>query len=233
MTGRRGAACVMAAGAMVVSMATSEPIAAQGGGAGRVAGVVTLTASAAAPSPASAYSRRSVGANARALPEARSVVVYFADIVALADLKAMRTEVAQRDEQFVPHVVAVTAGSTVEFPNQDLFFHNVFSLSRSATFDLGRYPSGSSRSRLFPKPGIVKIYCHIHSQMSAVVRVFEHPWFTIPDEGGAFVIDGVPPGEHTLVAWHERIGERRDRVLIRSGATSNVTFTLPVLEPGS
>jgi hypothetical protein len=66
--------------------------------------------------------------------------------------------------------------------------------------------------------------------MSAVVRVFDHPWFVIPDERGAFAIDGVPPGEHTLVAWHERIGEQRDRVTIRPGQASEVSFTLPVLE---
>ena len=84
----------------------------------------------------------------------------------------MQAAIAQKDEQFVPHVVAVTVGSTVAFPNQDPIFHNVFSLSRGASFNLGRYPSGSSRSRVFTKPGIVKVFCDIHSQMSAVVRVF-------------------------------------------------------------
>ncbi len=202
-----------------------------GAATGRVSGSVRLTTATGAPSAASAYGRRGVGPKAKALPEARSVVVFFEDLPAPAGLKPMRAQIAQKDEQFVPHVVAVTTGSTVEFPNEDPFFHNVFSLSGPATFDLGRYPSGSSRSRLFNKPGLVKVYCHLHSQMSAVVRVFNHPWFTIPDDAGAFGIDGVPAGEHTLVAWHERIGERRDRVTIRAGATTEVTFTLPVLEP--
>ena len=131
----------------------------------------------------------------------------------------MKASIAQKDEQFVPHVVAVTAGSSVSFPNEDPFFHNVFSLSRGATFDLGRYPvRRQSRAQVFTQPGIVKVFCHIHSHMSAVIRVFDHPWFTIPDDQGTFTIDGVPPGEHTLVAWHERIGERRDRVTIRAGA---------------
>ena len=100
-----------------------------------------------------------------------------------------------------------------------------------AVFDLGRYPSGATRSREFTRPGIVKVFCHIHSHMSAVVRVFEHPWFTIPDEEGEFSIDGVPAGDRTLVAWHERIGERRDRVTIRPGQATTISFTLPVLEP--
>jgi hypothetical protein len=129
-------------------------------------------------------------------------------------------------------VVAVTTGSSVAFPNEDPFFHNVFSLSRGAAFNLGRYPSGSSRSKVFTRPGIVKVFCEIHSHMSAVVRVFEHPWFTLPSEDGTFAIANVPAGEHTLVAWHERIGERRDRVTIRAGADTQINFTLPVLEPG-
>jgi hypothetical protein len=130
----------------------------------------------------------------------------------------------------VPHVVAVTTGSSVAFPNQDPFFHNVFSLSRGASFNLGRYPSGSSRSKTFAKPGIVKVFCEIHSQMSAVVRVFDHEWYTVPSEDGTFSIGNVPPGDHILVAWHERIGERRDRVTIRPGAATQINFTLPVLE---
>ncbi len=145
--------------------------------------------------------------------------------------KITRATIAQRDEQFFPHVVAVSVGSSVEFPNEDTIFHNVFSLSRPATFDLGRYPSGTSRGQTFQKPGIVKVYCQIHSHMSAVVRVFDHGWFTIPGDNGTFALDGVPPGSYTLVAWHERIGERRDRITIRAGATTEITFTLPVLEP--
>ena len=199
--------------------------------AGRVTGTVRLTTASGGPSAANAYDRRSVGPRAKSQPDLQSVVVFLADVKPSAALKPMQQSIAQKDEQFVPHLVAVTTGSTVSFPNEDPFFHNVFSLSRQATFDLGRYKSGATRSRLFAKPGIAKIYCNLHSQMSAVVRVFDHPWFSIPDEGGAFTIEGLPSGTHTIVAWHERIGERRDRVTIRAGATTNVTFTLPVLDP--
>jgi len=76
------------------------------------------------------------------------------------------------------------------------------------------------------------VFCEIHSHMSAVVRVFDHNWFTIPAEDGSFAIDDVPAGEHTLVAWHERIGERREKVTIRAGAATSIHFTLPVLEAG-
>jgi plastocyanin len=206
------------------------PSAATQAATGRLTGVVRLTA-AKAPSPASAYDRRSVGPRPAALAEARNVIVFFEGIPAGGALKATPAKIVQKDEQFVPHVVAVTTGSEVDFPNQDPFFHNVFSLSRPATFDLGRFPPGSSRGRTFRRPGLVKVYCQIHSHMSAVARVFDHPWFTIPEPDGAFAIDGVPPGEHTVVAWHERIGERRDKVTIRPGATATLTVTLPVLEP--
>jgi plastocyanin len=143
---------------------------------------------------------------------------------------ARRVEIAQQGEQFVPHVAAIEAGTAVEFPNLDPYFHNVFSLSRPGTFDLGRYPSGDTRARVFDKPGIVKVYCHLHSQMSALIRVFDHSWFTIPDDRGEFAIDDVPAGVHTIVVWHERIGERQESVTIRPGATTEVSFTLPVLE---
>lgn len=201
------------------------------GGTGRVTGSVKLTLAASAPSSASAYERRSVGPRPKPLPELRNVVIFFADIPG-GKAAPRQASIAQRDEQFVPHMVAVTAGSSVAFPNNDPFFHNVFSLSRGASFNLGRYPSGASRSKTFAKPGIVKVFCEIHSHMSAVVRVFDHGWFTVPSEDGTYVMDDVPAGEHTLVAWHERSGERRERVTIRPGGTVQMNVTLPVLEKG-
>jgi plastocyanin len=198
---------------------------------GRIAGTVTLTTSAAARRAASVYSTRSVAPKTAPVgPETRKVIVYLSDVVPAAPPSPMRATIVQRGEQFIPPVVAVTVGSTVAFPNDDPLFHNVFSLSRAKTFDLGRYPSGESREQRFARPGIVKVYCHIHSHMSALIRVFEHPWFAIPEESGAFELPDVPAGEHTLVAWHERIGERRERIVVEPGKTTTVSFTLPVLD---
>ena len=215
--------------ALAVIAAAWTPAAAQESTTGRLIGIIRLTV-AKAPSTASAYSRRSVGPRSAPPVEARNVIVYFEGLPAPATLKPTPAAIVQKDEQFVPHVVAVSAGSEVVFPNEDPFFHNVFSLSRPATFDLGRFPPGSSRSRVFKRPGTIKVYCEIHSHMSAVARVFDHPWFTIPNDDGTFAIEGVPAGAHTVVAWHERIGERRDRVTIRPGAATTLTVTLPVLE---
>ena len=198
---------------------------------GAVSGTVTLTAARGAPSATSVYGRRGVAPRpAIAGPETRKVVVQVAGVPSEESLTPMHARIVQRGEQFVPPVTVVTTGSSVEFPNDDPYFHNVFSLSRAATFDLGRYPSGATRSQLFDRPGIVKVFCHIHSQMSALVVVLDHPFFTIPAETGEYTLPSVPTGEYTLIAWHERIGEQRQRIRVAAGATTRVDFTLPVLE---
>src|SRR2546421_4426739 len=138
--------------------------------------------------------------------EARHVVVYVKDAPRTA-VAPMRAEIRQRNENFVPRIVAVTVGSTVDFPNDDPIYHNVFSLSRTKTFDLGRFPQGKSRGEVFDKPGVVKVFCQIHSHMSATVMVFNHPWFAIPDQQGTFELPNVPPGMHQITAFHERLGD--------------------------
>ena len=140
----------------------------------------------------------------------------------------MRAEIHQRNENFVPRVVAVTVGSTVEFPNDDPIYHNVFSLSRTKTFDLGRFPQGKSRGERFDKPGVVKVFCQIHSHMSATVMVFDHPWFAIPDEQGNFDLSGVPPGTHQITAWHERLGDTTMSLRVEPGRAATIDFVLPV-----
>jgi plastocyanin len=158
-------------------------------------------------------------------------VIVFVDSSMRVDSAAQHVSIRQTNEEFVPHVVAVTAGSTVEFPNDDLIFHNVFSLSRAATFDLGRYPRNASKARTFSKPGLIKVFCHLHSHMSAIVRVFSHPYFAFPDRTGRFTLSDVPAGRLDITAWHERAGEVTQKVTIEDGGTAELSFSLPLTDP--
>lgn len=142
----------------------------------------------------------------------------------------MRVAIRQQDESFTPRVVAVTVGSDVEFPNDDPIYHNVFSLARAKSFNLGRYPRGDTREVRFDKPGIVKVFCEIHSHMSATVMVFDHPWFAVPGEDGRFELPAIPPGDRQITAWHERLGDTTLRVRVESGQAVTTDFILPVPE---
>ena len=141
---------------------------------------------------------------------------------------ARAISVITEGKEFRPRVSVVTVGSTVTFPNNDPFNHNVFSLSSVSNFNLGRYPRGESRARTFTKSGIVKVYCQIHSHMSATIMVFDHPYFVIPQVSGQFELANVPPGDYTLVGWHERVGERTIPVHVDRGKVTNVVLRLPV-----
>jgi plastocyanin len=226
----RQLACWAAAVACLVITAPNVRVTAEAGGS--ISGRVTLTTRMrGVPISTNAYSSRSVTRQQPpASPEMRSVVVYLGDVTLEAPLPIAHAEIRQEHESFSPRVVAVTRGSTVDFPNFDPFFHNVFSLSGAGMFDLGRYKTGRSRSREFTKAGIVKVYCHIHSQMSATILVLNHPFFTTPDAGGQFTIEKVPPGRYKLVGWHERVGEQTSEITVASGRVTNADITLPIEE---
>ncbi|MGH8015605.1 MAG: hypothetical protein ACREBV_05395 [Candidatus Zixiibacteriota bacterium] len=116
-------------------------------------------------------------------------------------------QMSQKDKMFVPSVLTVGVGYTVDFPNLDPFFHNVFSYSKTKQFDLGRYPKGHSERVTFDKPGIVKIFCEIHFSMRAYVHVLETPYFATSDEKGNFVIKDVQPGQYILNIWQENLSD--------------------------
>lgn len=143
-----------------------------------------------------------------------------------------RYRMNQRDERFVPHVLAIPTGSVVDFPNNDPFFHNVFSLSRPRTFDLGRYARGRSRAVRFNRPGIVRVFCDIHSHMSAFILVFAHRYFAITDEAGHYRIENVPPGTYTLAVWHETLPTTTRQVTVPESGDITVDFVLTRSEGG-
>ncbi len=116
-------------------------------------------------------------------------------------------QIVTSDKEFRPRVVVVSVGSTVTFPNSDPFDHNVFSLSEEGPFDLGLYSRGNAKSVQFKRPGIIRVYCNVHAQMSAFVVVRDSPYYTQPGSDGAFSIPSVAPGDYTLHAWQERAAE--------------------------
>ncbi len=219
-------------------------------GTGRIDGTVEISTSLSVRRPQfRIYADPGIGAvppapvSDPALAELHNVVVYLdgdtTELPAPDSLAARHRHgtMAQHDERFVPHVLPVMQGATVDFPNEDDVFHNVFSLSSAAGpggkgFDLGRYPKGSSRSVTFSKTGTIQVFCHIHSDMSAVVLVLANPYFASPDDAHHFAIDDVPEGDYTIVGWHERIKPVTRRVHVVAGQTASVDFNIPLPQGG-
>ena len=162
-------------------------------------------------------------------PTDRRSVVYLdpAPRAAFDAREDPRPRLDQRNESFVPHVLPIVAGTTVDFPNNDRTYHNVFSLSKTKTFDLGRYAAGRSKSVKFDKPGIVRVFCDIHSHMSAFILVFAHRYFALATEDGDYRLENVPPGTYNVVAWNESAPLDSRRVVVpESGGDVEVNFSL-------
>jgi len=192
---------------------------------GSISGRVRLSNETPAPSrPAvSALS----GSRRHAIDRRRSVVYLdAAPRQAFGELQPGRARMDQRGEQFVPHLLAITVGTVVEFPNSDSTFHNVFSLSRVKTFDLGRYPPGRTGAIVFDRPGVVPISCDIHTHMSAYVLVFSHPFFAITDEEGRYTIADVPAGTYQLDVWSELGRAAPLRITVADGQVTDANFAV-------
>ena len=171
------------------------------------------------PSSASRPTVGSLGSTTHDPVDRRTAVVYLdeASRQAFEAMPSRRARMDQRREQFSPHVLAVTVGTVVDFPNNDLLFHNVMSLAPGNAFDLGRYPKGQSRSVRFDTPGIVPIICDIHAHMSAYVLVFSHPYFSVTDTQGRYSLQNVPAGTHTVKVWSELGTAEPRRVTVGAG----------------
>ena len=142
------------------------------------------------------------------------------------DTEDDRPQIVQKNKQFVPNLLVVSAGTTVEFPNRDPYSHNVFSRSSAAQFDLDRYPQGVSKSYRFDNVGMVQLFCNIHPKMRAVILVVPNRHFARADAEGRFEVQNVPQGEYTLVAWHERSGSKRVPVVVGPAPMQEIVVPL-------
>jgi plastocyanin len=155
------------------------------------------------------------------------VVVYLKGVPnALPDTSKLVYRVYQREKQFTPALSVALQGSTVEFPNEDNIFHNVFSLSKALRFDLGLYKRGTSKSVKAKKLGVIDVYCNIHPQMAAKVLVLDTKYYAVTEADGRFRIPSVPPGNYELVAWHSRGGEVSQRVSVAPGKQPAIRLEL-------
>jgi plastocyanin len=124
-------------------------------------------------------------------------------------------QIDQRNAEFIPHVLPVRLGTVVDFVNRDNVYHNVFSLSPAKKFNIGRRPTGQAVPIVFDRPGVVELFCDIHSNMSAYVLVLENDFFTRPDMHGSYIIEHVPPGTYTIKVWHERLTSHGQTITIK------------------
>ncbi len=177
--------------------------------AGTIVGQVTLTPSRQTAAPVNRYTGRDVVDSAKDREDgAAAAVVYLVGGPGAGIAPPQEhPQMVQIGQSFDPEVLPVLVGTTVDFPNLDPVFHNVFSYSKTKKFDLGRYPKGHSKSVTFDTPGVVKVFCEIHSSMRAHILVLDLPYFSSVSSDGQFRIPNVPAGEYTLKVWQEQAPE--------------------------
>lgn len=164
--------------------------------------------------------------NVRKKSDYSGVVVWLERAGApLVEVKARTATIVQKQKRFSPHIIAVPAGTTVDFPNYDPIYHNAFSNFAGQSFDVGLYAPGTSQKVRFTRPGVVRVFCNIHPTMSAVIVVTPTPYIGISGKSGAYSIAGVEPGSYRLRIFHERASAQTLRALERT-----VTVEQPQVE---
>jgi plastocyanin len=138
-------------------------------------------------------------------------------------------EMVQKNKTFLPHILAITVGTTVDFPNHDPIFHNAFSNYNGQVFDVALYPPGTSKSIAFRREGVVRVFCNIHPSMSAVIVVLRSPYFTVSDKRGSLRFADVPPGSYQLHVFHERATDETLAALTRTVDVPASGLDLPLI----
>lgn len=132
----------------------------------------------------------------------------------------------QKDQVFLPAVLAVVRGATVAFLNKDTVFHNVFSLSEDNAFDFGKFGFGKSPEKRFDHPGVVDVFCNMHAQMRATIVVLDHPYFALTEKNGRFTIENIPDGNYRIKAWATPTVFNETSVVVPKDGSTDVTFDL-------
>lgn len=162
-------------------------------------------------------------AGGRPVPNA---LVYIVSVPGRTKAPKMTAQVRQRSLAFTPSTTVVVKGAEVSFPNEDKVFHNVFSLSDAARFDLGLYKSGTSKTVSFTQKGTVDVYCNIHPQMKAKIKVLDNAFYTYTDADGRYSIPGVPSGPRSVGVWREGVRESVTPVVLGPGGTAELNVTV-------
>jgi plastocyanin len=184
---------------------------------------------------------------AKGLRTPENILVYLTQAPpGAADLSKVKFIMDQRNLEFVPHVLPVLIGATVDFPNNDKVDHNVFSMSRTKKFNLGSYPAGESKSVVFDKPGIVELRCDVHAEMAAYILVMKNPYFAVTDKQGHFIIPAsnhlkqigltgvkdLAPGKYFIKTWHEKLKTLRKAVVVPENGDVTIQLDLARGTPG-
>jgi plastocyanin len=176
-----------------------------------------------------------------------NILVYLSKAPpATEDLSKAKFVMDQRNLEFVPQVLPVLAGATVDFPNNDKVDHNVFSMSRTKKFNLGSYTAGESKSVVFDKPGIVELRCDVHAEMAAYILVMKNPYFAVTDKQGQFKIPDsshleqtgltgvkdLPPGKYFIKSWHQKLKSQKRAVVVPENGDVTIQLDLTRGTPG-
>jgi plastocyanin len=142
-------------------------------------------------------------------------------------VRPVEVRMNQKGRHFEPQLLIVPAGSKISFPNLDPIFHNIFSLSRAQSFDLGYYSEGKTRDVIFPKEGIVQVYCHVHPEMYGVIVVTSSKWTGHPSADGSFSWPDVPAGKYRLMIWQRSAGLLHKSITVPQSGSVRVEVRLP------
>ena len=164
--------------------------------------------------------------SARGVRDARDVIVYLEKVEGNFKPDSIKPVLNQINRVFVPHVMPILVGTTVQFANSDSFDHNIFSPSKTKPFNIGTWGYGGVRDITFDDTGVVSLLCNVHREMSAFIVVLQNPFFSLTGPDGKYSIEDVPPGKYTLITWHGKLKEQSDVIEVKAGDSVTVDFRL-------